>query len=136
MDGSTFLKGIANKLKLKTPQELVQRTQQTLSRLPYEANTDKIVEELGRYLNAMKVLMFGEENAPASKETALSIAYETCKTDLLMLMVRWLHVLQFEARKDAAQLFGAVVRLENKGDQPGVQFVSKHPDCLQTLFNG
>lgn len=130
------LKVLAHKLKLKSPQELVQRTQQAFARLPYETNPDRIVEDLGKYLNAMKLLMFGDENASATKETALTIAYETCKTDLLTLMARWLPVLQFEARKDAAQLFGAVVRLENKGEQPGVQFVSRHPECLETLFNG
>lgn len=130
------LKVIANKLKLRSPQELVQRTQQAFARLPYESNAEKTIEELGKYLNAMKVLMFGDEHGAASKETALIIAYETCKSDLLSLMVRWLGVLHFEARKDAAQLFGAIVRLENKEEQPGAAYVAGQPEVMEMLFNG
>ena len=34
------------------------------------------------------------------------------------------------------QVFGFLVRLDNGGDKPGVEYVTQHPDVLSTLFRG
>lgn len=44
--------------------------------------------------------------------------------------------LEFEARKDAAQLVGAIVRLDNGGDKPGERYVLEHPQLITLLFDG
>ena len=44
--------------------------------------------------------------------------------------------LEFEARKDAAQMVGAVLRLDNGGDCPGTQYLLQHPQLLTVLFEG
>ncbi len=47
-----------------------------------------------------------------------------------------LPALEFEARKDAAQMVGAVLRLDNGGDCPGTQYMLAHPQLLTVLFEG
>ncbi len=47
-----------------------------------------------------------------------------------------LPALEFEARKDAAQMVGAVLRLDNGGDCPGTQYLLHHPQLLTVLFEG
>ena len=47
-----------------------------------------------------------------------------------------LPALEFEARKDAAQMVGAVLRLDNGGDCPGTQYLLQHPQLLTVLFEG
>lgn len=46
---------LLQRFKIKSPTELVQKTHQAFVRLPYESSQDRIVEELGRLLSAMKV---------------------------------------------------------------------------------
>lgn len=52
------------------------------------------------------------------------------------LAVSALNSLEFEARKDAAQLLGAIIRLDSGGNMPGVTYVLRHPELLQMLFDG
>ena len=47
-----------------------------------------------------------------------------------------LPALEFEARKDAAQMVGAVLRLDNGGDCPGTQYLQANPQLLTVLFEG
>lgn len=48
--------------------------------------------------------MFGEDDLSASKENALIISYEACKSDLLVEMVNYIGMLEFESRKDLVQV--------------------------------
>ena len=53
-----------------------------------------------------------------------------------MRIAQVLPALEFEARKDAAQMVGAVLRLDNGGDCPGTQYLLSHPQLLTVLFEG
>jgi hypothetical protein len=61
---------------------------------------------------------------------------QALKHDMPILAVHALPSLDFEARKDAAQLLGAIVRLECDGNMPGAVYVRNHPELLQLLFDG
>lgn len=61
---------------------------------------------------------------------------QAIKHDFLMSAVRALPNLEFEARKDAAQVIGAIVRLDNGGDVPGIKYVTETPELLTALFDG
>jgi hypothetical protein len=47
-------------------------------------------------------------------------------------------LLDFETRKDAAQVFGALVRIKEDAAErsPGAIYVEQHPDILRRLFDG
>lgn len=80
--------------------------------------------------------MFGEDDAHANKENALIIAYEACRTDLLMEFVSYVAMVEFESRKDMVAIFGAVVRIEDNGQMPGVQYIVEHDSIMRMLFDG
>ena len=76
------------------------------------------------------------EDATKSREAALAIAHEACKTGLLAEMVGNLSYLDFESRQVAAQLFGAMIRTGDNGEKPGLEFVLQHRSILSTLLDG
>ncbi len=80
--------------------------------------------------------MFGEDDLSASKENALIISYEACKMDLLTEMVNYFGMLEFESRKDLVAIFGAIVRIDNNGQKPGLEYILRHQNILTALFDG
>lgn len=141
------------RLRVKNPAELAAKAHQAFLRLPYESSQDRIVEEISRLMVGIKELMFGD-GEQCSKESALLIAKEACKTELVSEMVDCLGMLDFETRKDVAQIFGSILRLEEPaagGDAsdagshqehttggycPGKEYVLQHVELLSTLFDG
>lgn len=132
--------GIFARLRVKNPAELASKAHQAFLRLPYESSQDRTVEEISRLVAGMKELMFGEGEL-CNKESALVIVNEACKTDLVTELVDCLSMLDFETRKDVAQVFGSILRLEEVGSDgsvscPGKEYVLRHLDILSTLFDG
>lgn len=129
--------GLLDKLlkeKPKAPSEVVTKLVAAFDGL---GKSDKSAEQVSKYLGYAKVLLFGDEEHEAVKENAVQLAVEAANTDLLTLFVRNLHQLDFEARKDTAQVYGALVRIKDANDNmPGAAYVRAHPELLDTLFNG
>lgn len=144
------------RLRVKNPAELAAKAHQAFLRLPYESSQDRIVEEISRLMVGIKELMFGD-GEQCTKESALLIAKEACKTELVSEMVDCLGMLDFETRKDVAQIFGSILRLEEpasaaggeasgaggqqenavgEGYCPGKEYVLQHVEMLSTLFDG
>lgn len=67
---------------------------------------------------------------------ALPDVVQAIKHDFPISAVLALPNLEFEARKDAAQVIGAIVRLDNGGDVPGVHYVVEKPKLLESLVDG
>jgi calcium binding protein 39 len=102
-----------------------------------EKAVEKAKEDVERYLNFLKQWLFGDEAQGATRENAIAIAAEACRSELLRLMVTHIAQLDFEARKDVAQIFGAIVRIKDADEQPiGAQFLREHPDVLGDLIDG
>lgn len=132
--------GIFARLRVKNPAELAAKAHQAFLRLPYESSQDRTVEEISRLMSGMKELMVGEGDL-CSKESAVLIVKEACKTELVTELVDCLSMLDFETRKDVAQVFGSILRVEDVGSDgsvssPGKQYVMSHLDILTTLFDG
>lgn len=68
--------------------------------------------------------------------STVSSSPQAIKLNFPLSAVAALPVLEFEARKDAAQLIGAIVRLDNSGDRPGERYVLENPQLLDLLFDG
>ena len=81
--------------------------------------------------------MFGEDEEHCSKENALIIANEACRTELLNEMVEQLANLEFESRKDVTAIVCAILRIENDdGSMPGLIYLQTHLELIDTLFDG
>lgn len=130
---------LLQRLRTKEPAQLVQQCHQAFLRLPFEANPERVADEIAKLLHSMKEAMFGEEEAGAphsNKDSALIIAYEATSTGLLTDMVTYLGMLEFESRKDLVTIFGALVRIEHNGDFPGLRYLLENDGILVTLFDG
>jgi calcium binding protein 39 len=85
--------------------------------------------------------MFGEGIGTAndsSKENALAITKEACSIGLIGDLVENLNELDFEAKRDAVQVFGAMVRIEgpDPGRFPGANYIIQNNGLLEILFDG
>ncbi|KXZ56674.1 hypothetical protein GPECTOR_1g607 [Gonium pectorale] len=129
------------KEKPRTPAEVVSKLTGAIEALSAarrdEKASEKANESLAKYLGCAKLLLFGDDEHEATKENAVALAQEASRTDLLSLIVKNLDVMEFESRKDAAQIFGALVRIkENDERGPGATYVLAHPEIPTLLFNG
>lgn len=124
--------------KSRPSPDLVVKTVTILERLVDGASvtTDKQLEELSKSLATIKAIMFAAGDSETAKDTAFTTACEALKYDMPKLAVGALTSLEFEARKDAAQLLGAIIRLDSGANMPGVKYVLRHPELLQMLFDG
>ncbi|PRW33057.1 Degreening-related dee76 [Chlorella sorokiniana] len=130
---------LLGRLRSKDPGQLVQQCHQAFLKMPFEANPERVGEEVSRLLHQMKEAMFGEEEAGqphSNKDAAVMIAYEAVNCGLLSEMVSYLGMLEFESRKDLVAIFGALVRIEHNGDYPGLRYVMENDALLVTLFDG
>ena len=102
-----------------------------------DKQVERALDDVGRYLNFMKQWLFGDETHEVTKDNAIVMATEACSSNLLSLLVAHLPELEFEARKDVAQIFGAIVRIKDQNDQPiGALHVREHPEILDALVDG
>lgn len=131
--------------KLKSPPELVAKTHTALGVLTSvqkDRTVDKAVEDVARYLEQMKLYVFGTEDAPPTKDKVLLLAREAARQGLLLGLCRNLGELEFESRKDAAQVVGALLRVKDDDEMeedkkyPTVHYVKSYPIILECLFNG
>ncbi|KAK9818819.1 hypothetical protein WJX74_005590 [Apatococcus lobatus] len=130
-----LLEKVLHKSKSRSPQELVLKTDNSMKKLSLGA-TDHQVEDVARNLALMKVVFFGEGDIEPSKEHAIELARQACRSNFLSQVVQKLALLDFESRKDAAQVCGAIVRMDAQGEYPGVRYIHEHPDIIPTLFAG
>jgi calcium binding protein 39 len=129
------------KEKPKTPSEVVTKLTTALEALAGvrkdERGLEKAQESVAKYLGFAKLLLFGDDEHEPTKENAIALAQEAGRSDLLSLIVKQLVELDFESRKDAAQVFGALVRIrENEERGPGAHYILNHPEIPTLLFNG
>ncbi|GMH38425.1 hypothetical protein BSKO_06309 [Bryopsis sp. KO-2023] len=127
------------KAKLKTPTELVAKIISAISHLsePKERTKEKALEDVGRYLEQMKVHLFGDEEHSLQKDTVLNVATAAANGGLFLSICMHLGALEFESRKDAAQVFGALLRIKDENDSaPMANYIKEHPAILEMLFNG
>jgi calcium binding protein 39 len=126
---------ILHKAKSKSPNELVSRLAHVMDKMT-DTSPDKLYEESSKLLASLKAILYAENQTDQTRESAVIAVYDAAKWDLPLLLANKIGLLEFEAKKDAAQVFGFIVRLDAGGDKPGVQYVLEHPDILTTLFSG
>ncbi|KAL6758107.1 Mo25-like protein [Haematococcus lacustris] len=127
------------KEKPKSSQDTLSKLLAALNALEVgnEKDNEKALANVAKYLGFLKYHLFGDGEHEVTKEEALERARELVATDLLYLLVKHLVLLDFEARKDAAQVYGMLVRLRDSDDRsPGAAYVLQHPYILSKLFHG
>ncbi|KAL0478867.1 calcium binding protein [Acrasis kona] len=93
------------------------------------------VEELGRLFQQIKAILYGEGEVEPKKTDVQEAAKEANNTNLLQTIVQYLEHLDFEARKDAAQIYNNMLKLTIGGKLPMVEYVHENKDILYMLMS-
>mmetsp|Transcript_6935 Transcript_6935/g.10920 ORF Transcript_6935/g.10920 Transcript_6935/m.10920 type:complete len:337 (+) Transcript_6935:126-1136(+) len=125
--------------KPKSPVELVKSIKEALVILDGRKDpksVEKATEELSRNLSMMKAYLYGDNENPPSPEVVTLLATEVYSFDLLPDIVENIGKLEFEARKDVAQIFNNLLRRQVGSRTPTVEYVMNHPALLDILVSG
>lgn len=128
--------------KKRSPQELVHALLESEQHAtehkheehkPDDKTWDRVVDDLCKLLMQMKVTLYGDsETGEPVPEVIDALVAEVLNTGVLEPMVGNLDVCEFEARKDTALIFSALIRR-----QPTmVEHVRLHPIILEMLLRG
>lgn len=123
----------------RSPEELVKvalEQIQQLSEQPEQKSAEKASEKASRYIADIKAEMMGDGEQPPSPEECLSVCLEACKQDLPVMLCIKMSAMDFEARKDAAAIFGQILRTEHEGKMLGAEHVLTQQTILVSLMQG
>lgn len=120
------------KAKQKTPAELVKSCKELLVR--GDAIDNKQLEECSKILLQIKNTLYAPtEQEEVNQELVSQLAQEIYAADLLQLLVQHMNRLEFEAKKDASQIFNNLLRRQIGTRSPTVEYLSAKPDILVQL---
>jgi len=108
---------------------------------------EKAQEELSKHLQNTKSLLLGSDNnASGSVETGgggnqsdiivAQLSQEVYNSGLLLLLLRNLHMVDFEGKKDAVQVFNNLLRRQIGTRTPTVEYICTKPEIVFTLCRG
>jgi len=97
---------------------------------------EKAQEEVSKQLVNMTTLLFGSESEQQSDVVLAQLSQEMYNSGLLLLLLRNLHRIDFEGKKDAAQIFNNVLRRQIGTRTPTVEYICTTPEILFSLCRG
>jgi len=111
---------------------------------------EKAQEDLSKQLLNMKNLLFGTDSNTAGATAHSSSNTESNQSDivlaqlsqemynsgLLLLLLRNLHRIDFEGKKDAVQIFNNILRRQIGTRTPTVEYICTKPEIVFTLCHG
>ncbi|OJT07072.1 Calcium-binding protein 39 [Trametes pubescens] len=121
------------KTKPRTPPDLVRGLRDALPRLEAGPPGGEANDDVGRNLQQIKAILYGDDPLP---ELVAQLAQETYNTDLLLHLIQNIHKLEFESRKDVVQIFNNLLRRQIGSRFPTVEYLSSKPEVLFAAFDG
>jgi len=132
----------------KSPTEIIRNLRDALLAIEKgEKKSDKVAEEVNRWLHAMKLIIYGQDNQEPHTEQngrpnstsfikVAQLAQETYNANILPLLIKNLSKLDFEAKKDVAQIFNNLLRRQIGTRSPTVEYLCARPEILMILVRG
>ena len=84
----------------------------------------------------MKQLLFGNDSEQQSDIVLAQLSQEMYNTGLILALLRNLHRIDFEGKKDAVQIFNSILRRQIGTRTPTVEYICTKPDIIFTLCRG
>ncbi|KAI8379114.1 Mo25-like protein [Radiomyces spectabilis] len=84
----------------------------------------------------MKNMLYGEDDHEPSPDLVAQLAQEVYSNDLLQLLVLNIQKLEFEAKKDVAQIFNNLLRRQIGSRWPTVEYLCTREETLFILLKG
>lgn len=124
----------------KSPSELVKNLHDSLQVVDKEPTgskkSDKALEDIAKQFSAIKTVLFGSGDQPPLAENVAQTAQEMYNTDLFGLLVEHLQKLDFESKKDVAQIFNSILRRQIGARLPTVEYLLDNKEVLFMLVTG
>lgn len=123
----------------KSPTEVVRNLKEALLTLEKGGDAkkqDKAQEDLSKQLVNMKSLLFGSDSEQQSDIVLAQLSQEMYNSGLILLLLRNLHRIDFEGKKDAVQIFNNILRRQIGTRTPTVEYICTKPDIIFTLCRG
>lgn len=98
--------------------------------------SDKALEEVAKQLSAMKTILYGTGDQAPVSEAVAQLAQETYNSDVFQLLLLHLHRLDFESKKDVAQIFNNILRRQIGTRSPTVEYIFAKDEILFMLVKG
>lgn len=124
----------------KSPAEVAKSLRDALSALEKEPSgkkADKVLEDVFKQLVAMKNILHGTGDQEPQTELVAQLAQEFYNSVLFQRLLSNLHKLDFESKKDVAQIFNNILRRQIGTRSPTVEYISANrEDILFALVRG
>lgn len=122
----------------KNPAEVVKALKEALTGLEKgDKKTEKSQEEVGKNLAAIKNMLYGSaENEPQADIIIAQLSQEFYNNNLLYALIVNLNKIDFEGKKDVAQVFNNILRRQIGTRSPTVEYICTKPEILFTLMRG
>ncbi|CAG2181066.1 unnamed protein product, partial [Oppiella nova] len=122
----------------KSPYELIKSLSEALVALERgDKKADKAQEDVSKNLVLMKNMLYGTNDTEPQTDIAVAqLAQELYNSNLLLLLINNLSRIEFEAKKDVAQVFNNILRRQIGTRSPTVEYMCTKPEILFTLMDG
>ncbi|KOB73034.1 Protein Mo25 [Operophtera brumata] len=122
----------------KSPAELVRSLKDAVTALERgDKKAEKAQEDVSKNLVLIKNMLYGTSDAePQTDIIVAQLAQELYNTNLLLLLIQNLNRIDFEGKKDVAQVFNNVLRRQIGTRSPTVEYICTKPEILFTLMSG
>ncbi|KAI8515196.1 PREDICTED: calcium-binding protein 39-like isoform X1 [Branchiostoma belcheri] len=124
----------------KSPAELAKTLRDAMEILKRkdlpDKKTEKASEEASKTLVAMKNILYGTGDQEPVTELVAQLAQEMYNSDMIITLINNLHKIDFEGKKDVAQIFSNILRRQIGTRSPTVEYICTRQEILFTLMKG
>ncbi|CAI8011409.1 Calcium-binding protein 39 [Geodia barretti] len=122
----------------KSPQELAKGLKEALGVLSSGGakRAEKAAEEAAKILGQIKVMLYGSGDQEPQPELTAQLAQEFYNHDILLHLINNMAKLDFEAKKDLAQIFNNVLRRQIGTRCPTVEYLCSKFELVLKLIRG
>jgi len=126
--------GVTMFKRTRKPQDLVKALKDALEKP--NKKSEKAAEETSKCLSAICTFLYPTgDNVPSQEQIAV-LAQEIYHVDVLTLLINNLGKLEFEAKKDAAQIFNSLLRRQIGTRAPTVEHLCQKEHIITSLVQG
>ncbi|XP_022246600.1 protein Mo25-like isoform X1 [Limulus polyphemus] len=122
----------------KSPVELVKVLREALLALERgDKKAEKAQEDVSKNLMLMKNMLYGTNDQEPQTDIVLTqLAHELYNSNLLLSFIQNLSKIDFEGKKDVAQIFNNILRRQIGTRSPTVEYICTKSEILFTLIKG
>uniref|UniRef100_A0A3Q1ENL0 Calcium binding protein 39 n=1 Tax=Acanthochromis polyacanthus TaxID=80966 RepID=A0A3Q1ENL0_9TELE len=121
----------------KSPADIVKNLKDSMSVLEkHDISDKKATEEVSKSLVAMKEILYGTNEKEPQTEAVAQLAQELYNSGLLSTLIADLQLIDFEGKKDVAQIFNNILRRQIGTRTPTVEYLCTQQNILFMLLKG